>query len=732
VERRDLGGSTDVCGTSMINPEQPVFSDHPIAASRGELRAARPAVDLPPLVGVVVSASRRGAAGLPATIDSLRQQSIARWELLVAPVSRAKGSGDPTPPPPAGSVDPRVRWLPGASGTPAAARAEAVAASSAAALAFLSSGDLLEPTALEKLFLAFACSDGRQVLTPFRVEFGAANALHHDAHLSWEERIRKLEIPTRSWLMGRALYDEVGGFDRALPDPEALWDFWLKVLAAGAQLRVLPEFLHWRKTRQRAGEADERRRARFASARASAATTAVAPAAAAAPADPLPATPVAASGRHLLVLHPALVAGGAEQVLINELADLLALGWRATVLATDRTYQSRLHDFARVTPDVFVLHHLLDPEGSPRRRPPDQFRDQWLRILNYFLDSRRTDLVLISNSTLGFASLPYLKITRPSLPVVSLRHAPDWPAPPWDTDVMTDLTIAISRSTGDGLLAKGRPRERVALHYTGIDAAAWRPDPELRAAGRAALGLDHEMPLILIVSRLSWEKGPDIALRTLQRLVQQGDAFRAVWAGSGTLMQAGRQFLEQQGLSDHVRLLGDVDRAALRPMFASADIFLLTSRQEGIPLSVLEAMANGLPVVASAVGGVPEALGSEYEHLVELSADDGQTVVSFCRHLQALLRDPESRQQLGRRAVERVEAQFDRRDAGARFESLLRRAMELRAAAPPAEDPEEMARFAIAMAASESLSRSAWMELRTEAARLQGLLALASAGKAQQ
>jgi glycosyltransferase involved in cell wall biosynthesis len=707
----------------MINPEQPVFSDHPVASSRADSREPQPAGDLPPLVSVIVTVSPGEVRALGPTIRSLGLQSLRRWELIVAAVESTKSRGARRPL--VRSSDPRVRLLPDGFPTAGAARSHAVASASAEAVAFLSSGDLLEPTALEKLFLAFACSDGRQLLTTFRVQFGADPGLHGDAHLHWEERIRRHEVPTYFWLMSRALHDEVAGFDPKLPDPEALWDFWRKAAAKG-RLRALPEFLHWRKTRGRSPAAQERRRRAFGRIPAEKAAPTV-EAAQAPPTTPLPSNPIVRSGRHLLVLHPFFIPGGAERVLMNELTDLLAKGWSATVIATDRTYQSWLHNFTRVTPDVFVAHHLLDPEGLLDKRPPDQYRDQWLRILNYFLDSRAPDLLLISNSTLGFASVPYLKITRPSLPVVTLRHSADWPAAPCDTDAMADLTIATSRSVVDGLVAKGRPLERIALHHSGIDLAKWRANSPPRAESRQALGVGPETPLILLVSRMSWEKGPDLALRVLERLAEQGSPFRAVWAGSGPLMDASRRFLEEKGLSDRVRLLGGVDDPTLRSLFAAADVFLLTSRQEGIPLSILDAFANGLPVVVSAVGGVPELLGADYEHLVKVDADEGRMVDSFCRHLQTLLLDAALRQRLGSRGLKLVEERFDRRHAGARFEGLLQQAMRANAEAPMIYDPEPVAHFAIAMAASESLSRSAWIETKSEAALLRGLLALTGA-----
>ncbi len=706
----------------MINPQQPVFSDHPVASSRGDLREPQPAGDLPPLVSVIVTPSARESRGLSSTISSLGLQTLRRWEALVAVVDQpgSRGVEAPLPLP----DDPRVRLLPGRFATPAAARARAVAAAAGSTLTFLSTGDLLEPTTLEKLFIAFACSDGSQVFTSFRVQMGVRPKLHSDTHRLWQERINRLEPPTHAWLMGKELYGEVAGFDPSRPDPEALWDFWLKVAAVDGQLRVVPEFLHWHRAPAWARTANESRRGEFRRARvettAAAAASTRAPAAAA---GALPSNPLPRRGRHLLVLHPFLVPGGAERVLMNELADLLAMGWRATVIATDRSYQKWLHSFTRVTPDIFVLHHLLDPESVVQKRPPHEYRDHWLRVLNYFLDSRQSDLVLISNSTLGFASVPYLKVTRPSLPIVTLRHSADWPAPPYDTDAMADLTIGTSQLVVDGLVAKGRPRARTALHYSGVDLAKWRSHSPHRAESRQTLGLGPETPLILLVSRMSWEKGPDLALKVLHRLAAHGSAFRAAWVGGGLLMEASKRFLEEKGLGHRVQLLGNVDDRTLRSLFGAADIFLLTSRREGIPLSVLDALANRLPVVASAVGGLPELLGSDYEHLIDLDGDEGRAVDSFCRHLQTLLDSPALRQRLGRRGLELVEARFDRRDAGARFDSLLNQAMKSATEAPVERDPALVARFVIAIAASESLSRQAWSETKSETARLRSRLA---------
>ncbi|HND30836.1 MAG TPA: glycosyltransferase, partial [Myxococcota bacterium] len=144
---------------------------------------------------------------------------------------------------------------------------------------------------------------------------------------------------------------------------------------------------------------------------------------------------------------------------------------------------------------------------------------------------------------------------------------------------------------------------RIPIHESipnGIPVAAYAPPPGARQALRAELALDDHTPMFLSAGRLNPQKDHAGLIDAFARQPHG----RLYIAGEGELREALEQQIQRAGLSQRVVLLG-VRRDMPRWM-AAADAFVLSSRYEGNPLVVMEAMAAGLPVVATAVGCVPE------------------------------------------------------------------------------------------------------------------------------
>lgn len=166
--------------------------------------------------------------------------------------------------------------------------------------------------------------------------------------------------------------------------------------------------------------------------------------------------------------------------------------------------------------------------------------------------------------------------------------------------------VAVSEDLA-GFLVTGLklPRERLEVVHNGIPLP-----PEVlpadrarrRAAARAALGIPADLALVVAVGNLYPVKDHATLVRALARM----PAARVAIAGRGDEEQPLRQLSAELGVADRLHLLGLRDD--VESVFASADVFVQPSRSEGLPLAVLEAMASGLPVVASRVGGIPEAI----------------------------------------------------------------------------------------------------------------------------
>lgn len=158
-----------------------------------------------------------------------------------------------------------------------------------------------------------------------------------------------------------------------------------------------------------------------------------------------------------------------------------------------------------------------------------------------------------------------------------------------------DVISVPGRAHVEALVEMGIPPDRLAVLANAIDVDRFRPD------GRAA---DPAYDF-LWAGRFSGEKNPLAFVRALRELHERGVEFRAVLLGTGPLEPRVRAELERAGLSDRVDLPGWVDDPV--DYYRDAAVFVLTSRREGLPLTLLEAMATGVVPVVPPVGSVTDA-----------------------------------------------------------------------------------------------------------------------------
>jgi glycosyltransferase involved in cell wall biosynthesis len=185
---------------------------------------------------------------------------------------------------------------------------------------------------------------------------------------------------------------------------------------------------------------------------------------------------------------------------------------------------------------------------------------------------------------------------------------------------------------------------------------------------------------VVAVARLSPEKDLATLVRAAARAAPQDPELRVEVAGDGACRPALRRLAEELGLAGRVAFLGTVrDVPAL---LAGAGLFALPSRTEGIALTLLEAMACALPVVATRVGGTPEVVVDGQTGLLVPPADPAALAAALLR----LRRDPEWGRRLGAAGRRRAEQLFDVRRMVAEYEALYLEGR-ARAGRPPAHEP---------------------------------------------
>lgn len=216
-----------------------------------------------------------------------------------------------------------------------------------------------------------------------------------------------------------------------------------------------------------------------------------------------------------------------------------------------------------------------------------------------------------------------------------------------------DRCVGVGEAVRQALIAnEGLPADRVEVVYNGVDTSTFAGDAN-RAESRRLLGAEPSEFVIVQVARLDYLKDHDTALRAMARARQSMPQARLVLIGDGPERAAIEHRIHELQLGDAVQVLGT--RNDVKRLLPGADVFLLTSISEGIPLTVIEAMSASLPVVATDVGGVGEVVVNGETGLLAPARDDAAVAAA----IQRLAMDSELRVRFGIAGRERARDRFD-------------------------------------------------------------------------
>jgi len=229
-----------------------------------------------------------------------------------------------------------------------------------------------------------------------------------------------------------------------------------------------------------------------------------------------------------------------------------------------------------------------------------------------------------------------------------------------------DAVAAVSQPIVERLVQAGVPAERVHCIRN-----AWAPGPPTmdRAHARERLGLPHEGPVVGWVGRLSREKAPDVLLEALGLLGENAPV--TVFVGDGRQGGTLRGGTAELGLEGRVRWAGRVEGAAA--LLSAFDVFVLSSRTEGTPIVLFEAMAAGVPVIATRVGGVPDVV-SDAEALLIPS----EQPAALAEAIRNVLADPNAAAARVAAARTRLQRDFAEGPWLRRYEDLYRTLLDTR------------------------------------------------------
>ncbi len=363
----------------------------------------------------------------------------------------------------------------------------------------------------------------------------------------------------------------------------------------------------------------------------------------------------------MLWLSKGLDRGGAERLLVEH------------AVAADRTRFDL--EAAYLVPGLDHLVGDLEDRAVPVHclGAGHDADPRWVARLVRLVRAGRFDVVHAHSPLSASVARLALRAGAPTVRIVYTEHN-RWPSyhpltrtANATTFVANHAAIAVSADVRASMSAGARARTDVVHHGVDLGAIrAWRP---ARADVRAELGVGPDEILALTIANYRANKRYPDLLAAARAVVDSTPTVRFAAAGHGPLEAEVRAEHARLGLGDRFRLLGYRDDA-LR-LLAGADLFVLASGHEGLPVAVMEAFALGVPVVATAVGGLTEVVTDDVDGFLVPPGDPGALAAAVRR---AAAPAPRARLAAGAGAagdrfaaapaVRRIEAVYDRVVAG--------------------------------------------------------------------
>jgi glycosyltransferase involved in cell wall biosynthesis len=218
--------------------------------------------------------------------------------------------------------------------------------------------------------------------------------------------------------------------------------------------------------------------------------------------------------------------------------------------------------------------------------------------------------------------------------------------------------ISVCEAGVQRLVKNGVARKKIVVIRNAVAPSKWRPGADygaIRAAARREYGVGGDDRVFLCASRFAHDKGHDFLLSALELLVSQygADKLRVLLAGDGPLEAGVRERAETRGLSGVVNFIGYVKD--VKPLFYAADAYVNPSQHEALSFLILEALASGLPVIATDMGGNSEVVNEENGCGALIGYGDAE---ALCGAMQAFRTDDKMLAEKKANALSVIESKF--------------------------------------------------------------------------
>ena len=369
--------------------------------------------------------------------------------------------------------------------------------------------------------------------------------------------------------------------------------------------------------------------------------------------------------KNILCIVPHLAIGGAEKVVLN-----IAKG-------TDR----KKFSFHIVTtrPAKNIWYNKYKPYFQNIIIPMKKNKNIYYKYFHHLIKKLNIDIVLISNSMIGYEYLPQLKSKFKHIKIIDLLHAEESFGASHKLEWVTpyfDKRICISHHLRNYMIKKYRKTrirekyiKRLKVIHNGIDIKEYNSNPQMKGSFKSRFSITDDVKIISFIGRFSSEKNPllyiDIAKKIITRLPNYKLKF--VMSGDGPEFDNVRNTINRYGLEDYFILTRMIENIV--ELLADTYILLVVSKREGIPFVILEAMAMGVPVISTKVGAIYEVIKNNINgYLINTK---NNVVDSFTCKIRDLLTEKTNYHILAKKTREMIISKFSVEIMGEKYQNVF-------------------------------------------------------------
>lgn len=346
----------------------------------------------------------------------------------------------------------------------------------------------------------------------------------------------------------------------------------------------------------------------------------------------------------LLFLIPWLVTGGADLFNLDLIKRLDKNRFEVIVLTTTPNDNPLRQEFDEVCTELYDMSTFLE-------------RSDYIQFVDYMIESRKIDLVFISNTHYGYYMVPYLKRKYPSIPFIDYIHSVDLADPregfgrcSMDVDQYLTKTYCCNNFTKQQLITDYQKRN-IETMYIGTDEQKYNPKKYSKKEMREKYHVPQDKIVISFIARLSGEKRPEMFVKIGKKLLKNNPNLYFVIAGDGYLYHD-----VNNQIDDNFKMLGMIKEAA--EIYALSDMTLNCSSLEGLALTSYESLSMGVPVVSTDVGGQTELIddtvgGIVHYHKNATEEEYQYEIDCYCRETNRVLENIETIRNNCRKKIEK-------------------------------------------------------------------------------